>query len=238
MAQRIVVDLNWDNSFKAPLKPNAPKLRGKANWDAWSKAIKKHLNEQNFYFALHEESQYKFENLTQAGNDLPKNPLVGPWVEQTLDEEMQWASARVQRDKYLEGVYKDNLEWRTADAHAKEIICDNLGPEMLLSNSDREGSAREIWKKLERMHLDANLDDVETAIAAIERLSVDKRLSAKTRAVKMTKIRKDLESWGVDLLDTYLIIITLLRGLELPFQRYGQKKALEYAWDEFENLVL
>jgi hypothetical protein len=159
---------------KLHAKPNAPHLIGNVSWDAWSQAIKKCLNDENVYFALHEETPYKSEEDLPTARDLRKNPLVNTWVAQTQDEEANSTSSKVQRRKYAEEVKNDFNELGRADARAKAIILgnihDNVANEILSGGDQFEGSAKQLWAKLERIHQGATLDNVGTAIAHLEHL--------------------------------------------------------------------
>jgi hypothetical protein len=237
MADEIASESSLDTAFKAPLKPNAPILIGRANWAAWSQAIKKCLNQKNLYFALHERAPYEFEGVPRS-RDLRENPLVRKWVEQTQGEEVMSATRRVQRKKYARALRNDVKELARADGPAMEIILERIGEEVrnkILPNV-LEGSMRGLWAKFERMHMDASLDDVDTATATLERLTTNQLLSVETRAAQMTTIKDDLASWAVELPDAYLIIL-FLRGIDYSLkERFNERfKALSITWDEFKS---
>jgi hypothetical protein len=59
----------WNDAFTTKLAPDAPKLRGKANWEIWSREMKKHLNGQKVYFALNEEPPLDPKDVA-SGRDL------------------------------------------------------------------------------------------------------------------------------------------------------------------------
>ena len=112
---------------------------------------------------------------------------------QTQNEELKPEPLEVQSQIYLEDAMQELREWDIAAPTAKEIIFENVDPEVFLSPTDREGSAKELWMKPERMDMDATFDDVETALATIERASVDQRLSIEARIDQISDVRKNLK---------------------------------------------
>jgi hypothetical protein len=237
MAPEIAPEWSLETAFKAPLKPDAPFLTGRANWNAWSQAIKKCLNEKNLYFALHEQAPYELESVPRA-DGLRGNPLVRTWVVQTQDEEVMSAAPKVQRRKYAKGLRNDVRELARADKAAMKIILERLDEAVRkkIPPGTFTGSVKDLWAKLEWMHMDATIEDVDTAIANLEGFSQNQRLSLEDRAAEMTTVRDDLASWGVELPDAYLIVL-FVRGLDQAAEQdlVESSKALGCcSWDKFK----
>jgi len=238
MAQEISPEPFYDIAFKALLKPDAPPLTGRANWDAWSQAMEKYLNLENLYFALHEQAPYELGTVPNA-NDLRGSPLVRTWVQQTQDDEMVSATPKVQREAYAQELLNDVQELASADEAAMEMVLGRIHEEVRqkIPPSARKGSVKNLWAELERMHIDTSLDDVDTAIARLERLCKNPNLSVEIRLAEMTTIRDDLASWGVELPDAYLAALfwrEVDQSLREAHRGCGCSKMRNCSWDRLK----